>query len=592
MKDKIELGTADEGTVQLEIAKLVDSRMLVEGNSGSGKSYLLRLLCEQAAPYVPIIILDLEGEFASLREKVDAILIGPDGDVPTDLRSAAILPRKLIELQISAIIDLYSLKTHERRLYAKTFLEALINLPKEMWHPTLIVIDEAHKLCPEKGQGDNTATQAVIDLMSLGRKRGFAGVLATQRFSKLHNDAIAETNNVFIGRTWMDADVKRAADYLGLSIADRRLLKELRAGEFYGFGPAVTPAGILKFKGGKVSTTHPKPGERHKMRPPKASDAISQIVSQIEDLPEVVEQEAKDLASVKQAAAVRESELKAQVHSLQVELTNAAKPVIERKEIPIFPEEKLAELQEAIDGYFGPFSKAVERLMESEDRVERLVMELRKAIPLPEPKHTGVLLELPGPGYEETVQRLAEVRKEPSPTLSAFSGNVAKRTANLFSATADLGKAERLILQALFWIQNDSNITPAKVGFYSGYSHKSGSFASTLSSLRSKGLLAGGLTITDAGASKAATYVEAKPSGRELREWLRPKLNKCENEILDVLIANPGQRLNAEDIAISTATGYSAVSGSFASALSKLRTLEAAEGYGRDGMKAADVFFE
>ena len=41
--------------------------------------------------------------------------------------------------------------------------------------------------------------------MSQGRERGYAGIIATQRLSKLHEDAAAEANNVIIGRTWLDA---------------------------------------------------------------------------------------------------------------------------------------------------------------------------------------------------------------------------------------------------------------------------------------------------------------------------------------------------------------------------------------------------
>lgn len=86
----LEFGDQPGGkAVKVDVNKLVDSRMLVVGNSGSGKSYLLRRLCELVTEYVPIILLDLEGEFASLREKIDAILIGPEGEVPTDLRSAS-----------------------------------------------------------------------------------------------------------------------------------------------------------------------------------------------------------------------------------------------------------------------------------------------------------------------------------------------------------------------------------------------------------------------------------------------------------------------------------------------------------------------
>jgi hypothetical protein len=34
-----------------------------------------------------------------------------------------------------------------------------------------------------------------------GGGRGFAGIIATQRMSKLHKDAAAEANNGIIGRT-------------------------------------------------------------------------------------------------------------------------------------------------------------------------------------------------------------------------------------------------------------------------------------------------------------------------------------------------------------------------------------------------------
>jgi DNA helicase HerA-like ATPase len=60
----------------------------------------------------------------------------------------------------------------------------------------------------------------VIALMDSGRKRGFCGVLATQRISKLSKDATAECNNKLIGRS-VEADAKRAGEELGLARARR-----------------------------------------------------------------------------------------------------------------------------------------------------------------------------------------------------------------------------------------------------------------------------------------------------------------------------------------------------------------------------------
>jgi uncharacterized protein len=224
------------GQLECDISSLLDTRLLIQANSGGGKSWLLRLIAERAG--IQTIVLDNEGEFASLREAVDVLLIGADGELPANPQHATLLARRLLEYKVSAVIDLYELKLGERRRFVKLFLDALIHLPHELWRPALIILDEAHLYCPERGLGDAESTDAVISLMSQGRKRGYAGIIATQRLSKLHKDAAAEANNVIIGRTWLDADQARAGDALGLSKPDRLRLRDLEQGEFYAFGPA------------------------------------------------------------------------------------------------------------------------------------------------------------------------------------------------------------------------------------------------------------------------------------------------------------------------------------------------------------------
>src|SRR5258706_6422209 len=51
--------------LELDLPKLVDTRLLIQANSGGGKSWLLRLIAERAG--IQTIVLDNEGEFASLR---------------------------------------------------------------------------------------------------------------------------------------------------------------------------------------------------------------------------------------------------------------------------------------------------------------------------------------------------------------------------------------------------------------------------------------------------------------------------------------------------------------------------------------------
>src|ERR1700691_5607809 len=63
--------------LELDLPTLVDTRLLIQANSGGGKSWLLRLIAESAG--IQTIVLDNEGEFASLREAVDVLLVGAGG---------------------------------------------------------------------------------------------------------------------------------------------------------------------------------------------------------------------------------------------------------------------------------------------------------------------------------------------------------------------------------------------------------------------------------------------------------------------------------------------------------------------------------
>src|SRR5581483_7523640 len=87
-------------------------RMLREGGDRPGKrqSWLIRLLAEQLFGKVQVILIDPEGEFASLREKFDYVLVGKGGETPADPRSAALLAHKLLEVKASAVCDLYEMK--------------------------------------------------------------------------------------------------------------------------------------------------------------------------------------------------------------------------------------------------------------------------------------------------------------------------------------------------------------------------------------------------------------------------------------------------------------------------------------------------
>jgi DNA helicase HerA-like ATPase len=68
----IDLGKTEHGKpVRLDIERLVSTRMLLQANSGGGKSWAIRRLLEQSHGLVQHLVMDPEGEFYTLREKFE-----------------------------------------------------------------------------------------------------------------------------------------------------------------------------------------------------------------------------------------------------------------------------------------------------------------------------------------------------------------------------------------------------------------------------------------------------------------------------------------------------------------------------------------
>ena len=66
---------------EIDLEKLIETRLLFFANSGSGKSWAFRKLLEEVNNKVMVVIIDVEGEYKTLREKYDYLLIGGDGDI-------------------------------------------------------------------------------------------------------------------------------------------------------------------------------------------------------------------------------------------------------------------------------------------------------------------------------------------------------------------------------------------------------------------------------------------------------------------------------------------------------------------------------
>ncbi|MBD2842571.1 helicase HerA domain-containing protein [Erythrobacter rubeus] len=243
MKAQITIGHEASGTpVEFDIEELLATRLLVQGNSGSGKSHLLRRLLEESAQMVQQVVIDPEGDFTSLAEEFGHIVIDGAAYSPPEIEALA---RRIREHRASVVLALEALEVEQQIRCAAQFITALFDAPREHWFPALVVVDEAQMFAPsvagEIAEDTRRMTLgAMTNLMCRGRKRGLAGIVATQRLAKLAKNVAAEASNFLMGRTFLDIDMVRAADLLGMERRQAERIRELERGYFLALGPAIT----------------------------------------------------------------------------------------------------------------------------------------------------------------------------------------------------------------------------------------------------------------------------------------------------------------------------------------------------------------
>jgi uncharacterized protein len=567
MKEDVSLND----NIQINLPKLIESKLLVQANSGGGKSWALRRILEQSHGKVQHIILDSEGEFGTLREEYDYVLAGKGGDTPAEPRSAALLARKLLELNVSAIIDLYELHPQERKRFVRIFLESLINAPKELWHDCIVVIDEAHTYAPEKGQSE--AMDAVIGLCALGRKRGFSAILATQRISKLNKDAAAECNNKLIGRASQDIDMKRAADELGFTSREQMLsLRALKPGEFYAFGPAISDD-IQKVTVGDVRTTHPKAGSRSLTKVVPPTDGIKKILGKLADLPKEAHEEAHTIA-----------EYKAQVTDLRRKLTIAE----QKANAPRGEPTKIQRIEVPTIG-----KKAIADVLRFETAMRKMLRDF---------KTHNIAADATANTFEKAIDKLsAEIAKV---ATNAPAGNIVGSFKPVFQVpknvyplaitpSGDLSGPEQRIVNAIAWLESLNITEPEQtaVAFLAGYTYCGGGFNNPRGSLRTKGLVeyrGDRIALSDSG--RAVAQVPEMPlTTEELHAKVISVLPGPEQKLLKVLIEVYPQDIGKDELA--DRSGYAPGSGGFNNPCGRLRTLGLIEYPAPGRVKAKPLLF-
>ena len=213
------------GILELPAAAIIGQSVAILGIKGSGKSNTAAVLMEELlAAGIPICVVDIAGEYFTLKEKFEHVsVIGKslkaDVDVPLELENARDLADKIYTNGLATVLDMSGLRSAPPKrdrddvvVYREDLLEPFFD---EIWHlaarleiPMVIFLEEAHNWIPQGRGATPTLRDLFIDIAAEGRKRGLSLIMIGQRSARIHKDTLTQADIAFLHRVRHPIDVK------------------------------------------------------------------------------------------------------------------------------------------------------------------------------------------------------------------------------------------------------------------------------------------------------------------------------------------------------------------------------------------------
>jgi hypothetical protein len=228
----------------LEANEIVGAGINIFGVKGSGKTGTAARLAEQFARFrVSEVLFDLKGDLLSLvtDRRQDGRPFVPHGVI--GVRGQAPRGRSVLSLGLQVVYDLRTWRTAEQMgnsicVVVEELLETVALAPDgEEPAPCLIFLDEAEYWLPQAQPSYLSVhtykrlLDAFHTLATMGRSRGLAPVIATQRIAKVNKDIIAQAEMHVFMKAMLDIDLDRYYDYFNKSLLSREQLRGFQAGE-------------------------------------------------------------------------------------------------------------------------------------------------------------------------------------------------------------------------------------------------------------------------------------------------------------------------------------------------------------------------
>lgn len=539
--------------VQIPVEQYASQGNAILGIRDTGKSYSATLLAENLLDAsIPIVAFDPIGiwRFLKVPGKGNGYAVvvagGESGDIPLTPESAPGIVKAAMQENVPLVLDLYSMELSKAdwKRIVETCVRTLLYENKKfgLRH---IFIEEAAEFCPQRVGPDSGRVYAEIEkLARMGGNASLGYTLINQRAEEVNKAVLELCDCLFLHRQKGRHSLTALGKWLDVADASssREIIKSL---------PSLAQGECWVWQQGSKEPARVKMPQKSSFHPDRRKPA--QITHAIHDQVSVDAFVAK---------------------------IKSALPAVSKLKDKSEPRRGVI-----LKDYSEDLQRENEQLREQIDRLTKLpaidAVDLRRLELLFDEFKERMIREIRSLTHGLSAERV----------VGAYVPSVRNRTRVVHhqnNGEAPSGGIRRMLVALA---QRPQGLSAKQLGVRSGLSSKSGTFATYLGSLRGAGQIEGGrdrINITKQGIEALGDFEEL-PVGAELRRyWLKELGSSGASKMLEVLIGCYPTKISAQYLAEQS--GLSSSSGTFATYLGRLRSLELAEG-SRQALRASEELF-
>jgi len=206
---------------------LIERGLAILGMRGSGKSWTAGVTAEElAAIGIPFIIIDLMGEYKTLRERFPVLIVALGSPKYADIKNvtpdqATLIAEKIVKAGISVVLDLKYGTMLERFTFLAKFLEGLYHTEEKLMRPYVLIMDEAHRITPEKGviklrevrEAQKKVEYWVYEIGATGRHYGLGFIAIARRTAEISKMTLTQCELKIVHKVVDPIDLDRLREY-------------------------------------------------------------------------------------------------------------------------------------------------------------------------------------------------------------------------------------------------------------------------------------------------------------------------------------------------------------------------------------------